>query len=193
MKPVFREVRARGSDLLRLNDRLLVILSLSILLPGCGESKRTRAGNSKQHTSNSRALSDESGKQADPSNNTVAVARGDHAGSHDARYDITLAQIREHQKAHTAVLIDARGPDEFARRHLQGAINLPASAMETHISRVHEEVLSGQLIIIYCSNTFCDAANSVCEYLRAQGYTNLRVYRPGWAVLSLAKLDRTSG
>jgi rhodanese-related sulfurtransferase len=124
----------------------------------------------------------------------VEVSAGEvKPGRESSRYDITLAQLREYHKSHAAVIIDARDPSQFASSHVRGAINLPAIDREAYISRVLQEVPSGQLVIIYCSSAFCEASNSIYEYLRAQGYTNLRVYKPGWAVLSIANVERTKG
>ena len=103
------------------------------------------------------------------------------------RHDITLEQIGEHVRNKTALVIDARNPDQFARGHVRGAINVPAGQVGSYIPRVQQTAASTQFIIIYCNGPSCGSGDMVYESLAAQGYTNMRVYKPGWAKLTSAK------
>src|SRR5260221_8724785 len=56
------------------------------------------------------------------------------------RYDITLDEIRKHLHRNTAAFIDARLPEKFARGHIRGAFNVPASQRESHMQQIWENV-----------------------------------------------------
>jgi rhodanese-related sulfurtransferase len=105
----------------------------------------------------------------------------------DARHDINLEQIRQHVENRTAVLIDARSPENYANGHIRGAINLPAGTMHASFPKFKQDVAPDQFIIIYCASSTCGAGDMVYDYLATQGYTNMRVYKPGWQRLSSEK------
>lgn len=103
------------------------------------------------------------------------------------RHDITLDQVREHVRNNTALVIDARSPEHFKRGHVRGAMNVPAGEVSSHLGRVQQVAASDQFIVIYCASPSCGAGGIVYEHLATQGYTNMRVYSPGWVALASAK------
>jgi rhodanese-related sulfurtransferase len=105
----------------------------------------------------------------------------------DQRHDVTLDEIREHVRNQTAMIIDARGTSAFAEGHVHGAFNMPAGHKEEYIGQLSQRVARDELIIIYCNGPHCDSGDMVYEYLAAQGFSNMRVFKPGWAALSSAK------
>ncbi|HEY3242422.1 MAG TPA: rhodanese-like domain-containing protein [Phycisphaerae bacterium] len=111
-------------------------------------------------------------------NGTVAAA---------SRYDITLAEFRRHLQDHTAVIIDARPPDDFSRGHARGALNLPAGQEDAYIGDIRRDVATSQLIVIYCNGPHCPAADAVFDYAVSYGFNNMRVFKPGWQTLKSAK------
>jgi rhodanese-related sulfurtransferase len=106
------------------------------------------------------------------------------------RHDVTIEEIRKHQKDNTAIIVDARSAEQYELNHLKGAINLPAGQRDANIARLSAEVAPDQLIIIYCTSSMCEAGDMVYEYLAEAGYTNMRVYKPGWERLAVALVDR---
>ena len=164
---------------------VVILLPLATILAGCGKPQRARSIRKGQHAGQKASSADH---KLDRERST---AHANPSRSRDGRYDITLAQIRAHQKAGSAVMIDARDPAQFSMGHLRGAINLPAGAPVGHLSRLLEGVPSNELLIIYCYSSFCEASNIIYDFLLTQGYTNLRIYKPGWAVLSLADVERS--
>lgn len=62
------------------------------------------------------------------------------------RGDMPLAEWSEVHRTH-AVLLDVREPDEFARGHLEGALNLPLSELRRRI----QEVPRGRELWVYCA------------------------------------------
>ncbi len=105
----------------------------------------------------------------------------------DPRYDITLSEIRDAVQNGTAVFIDARGPLDYAGGHIRDAINIPAGAKESYLSKLRESVAPDQFIIIYCNGPYCESSDMIYEYLAAQGYTNMKVFKPGWRTLGPEK------
>lgn len=103
------------------------------------------------------------------------------------RYDITLDEIREHVRNQTALIIDVRGAGDFAEGHVRGAFNMQASQREAYMGQLSQRAARDQFIIIYCNGPRCDSADMVYEYLESQGFTNMRVFKPGWAALASAK------
>lgn len=168
-----------------------VAVPLGLMLAGCSSSQRadSSAGDSGRHTEHGgdRAYvltsdqSDEGGAMKRPS-------QGGGTQAPDAYHNISLDQIRKHVQDGTAVLIDARDAGEFARGHVRGARNLPAGEVEDYLPRNLKDVGSNDLIIIYCASSSCGASESVYEALLARGFTNMRVYSPGWQVLRHEKM-----
>lgn len=110
----------------------------------------------------------------------------------DGRYDITLDQIRKYQKDSSVVIIDARSPHLYQSGHLRGAINLPAGNQKENIAYMHEQVSPEQFVVVYCSSASCEAGDMVYEYLKEEGYKNIRVYKPGWEKLASANIDKAA-
>jgi rhodanese-related sulfurtransferase len=176
MKPVIRNV--------------LVVLPLSLLIGGCA-GKRSRAIADRSTTRSSHTTVHPVVMKGN--DNYVMMDDVAHSPTHgepsrqDTRHDITLDQIREHLKNNTAVIVDARSPETFARGHLRGAINVPAGQIATFVPQIVNNVSEDELIVIYCASSTCGSGDMVCEYLAEHRYTNLRVYKPGWEQLALAK------
>jgi len=102
------------------------------------------------------------------------------------RRDVSLEEIRKYVQSMNAVLIDARSPKDFASGHVRGALNLPPSQMDAYMPEIWKNVTPDQLIIIYCASAMCESGDMVYEYLAAQGFTNMRVFGPGWRTLASA-------
>ncbi len=171
----------------------LTPLALSVALAGCGGPERKALSDRPapppaRETLHSRPTDNERldgrvyARSTAPNDEQPVVLSA--AGS---RYDVTLEQIRGHQHNHTAVLIDARETEAFKRGHLRGATNLPSSQKEDYTGRMRQDVDASQLIIIYCNGPQCAAGDTVYDYLTTQGYSNMRVFRPGWDRLASVK------
>lgn len=100
---------------------------------------------------------------------------------------VDIEELSQHVKNNSAVIIDARSPKRFAEGHVRGAINIPAGEKESYTEQYLRNRDPGQLIIIYCSSTTCHASDLLYEYLLSQGFTNLRLFSPGWAAIAPAK------
>lgn len=79
------------------------------------------------------------------------------------------------------MIIDVRTPDAYERGHVIGAVNIPAADIDRYGQSGLAGVDPGQLVIIYCNSAECDSADVVYRHLLVRGFTNLRVFAPGWA------------
>lgn len=70
-------------------------------------------------------------------------------------------QVAELLAERRAVLVDIREPDEFARRHVQGALSRPLSTFE----QAHLRLEAGRDVVFTCRSGMRTAAN--CDRLRA--------------------------
>jgi rhodanese-related sulfurtransferase len=176
----------------------MVTVPLGLLLAGCGGGHRAgffheqAAARPERTTDHPVAVresrdSDRSVSRSDAgiaprheqrANGTIAAA---------SRYDITLDELRRHLQDHTAVIVDARPPDDFSRGHVRGALNLPAGQEEAYIGDISRDVATSQLIVIYCNGPHCPAGDTVYDYAVSYGFSNMRVFKPGWETLKSAK------
>jgi rhodanese-related sulfurtransferase len=75
------------------------------------------------------------------------------------------------------VLVDALAPMSFAHSHLPGAINLPPDWVGERAPRRIPDLDTE--IIVYCTNSTCDASVQAGERLIELGYRNVSHYRGG--------------
>jgi len=177
----------------RATRRVLVVFPLGLLFVGCNATHRSKFDPGPTQTFvrpvavhqapvlNRGVSTDEAGFVAARPSERPGVAIG------ESRYDITLDEFRGHVRNNTAVIVDAREPEDFAESHVRGALNIPAQQKEAYLGKISRNVGTGQFIIIYCGGPQCSAGDSVYDYAISQGYTNMRVFKPGWQILASAR------
>ena len=74
---------------------------------------------------------------------------------------LSPGDVAERLKAHRAVLVDIRDRDEFARRHVRGALSRPLAAFE----QAHLKIDPGKDVIFTCRTGMRTGAN--CARLAA--------------------------
>ena len=67
------------------------------------------------------------------------------------------------------IILDVRTPEEFAERHIPGAINIPNETIGT--DEISELPDKDQLILVYCRSG--NRSKQASEKLAALGYTNI--------------------
>ena len=67
------------------------------------------------------------------------------------------------------IILDVRTPEEFAERHIPGAINIPNEIISTE--EIPELPNKDQLILVYCRSG--NRSKQASEKLAAMGYTNI--------------------
>ncbi|HVL86744.1 MAG TPA: rhodanese-like domain-containing protein [Candidatus Thermoplasmatota archaeon] len=82
------------------------------------------------------------------------------------------------------IVVDALGPESFAKRHLPTAVNLPAEAPDFE-RRARDEILDVRApVITYCSGPTCETSKRAARRLEAMGYENVLEFEGGleaWA------------
>jgi rhodanese-related sulfurtransferase len=166
----------------------LVILPLGLVLSGCAGPRGSESsfGQASRPSARDRGLAMVVNRSSLESKETLGAPRGEPSAA-DSQHYITLEQFREYVQNGAAVVIDARGPEQFANGHVRGAHSIPAGQIEAKLAAALADVATGQLIIVYCSSSSCGSSDMVSEYLMDHGYTDVRVFRPGWAVLASAQ------
>jgi len=77
------------------------------------------------------------------------------------------------------VIIDSRKPSEYAKGHIEGAVNL----LNTSLSRADMEALcpdKATPIVFYCNGERCLRSSDSILKARGWGYRNLFWFRGGW-------------
>ena len=69
-----------------------------------------------------------------------------------------------------AVLVDVRTPEEYAARHIEGAINIPVDAIESRIAEVSKNDTS-KPVVVYCHSG--NRAGRAKKILTDHGYSQV--------------------
>lgn len=72
--------------------------------------------------------------------------------------------------ANGAVLLDVRTPDEFAERHIPGALNIPVHELPARLSELEANALP---VVVHCRSGARSAA--AAQLLRRAGYEVLDI------------------
>jgi rhodanese-related sulfurtransferase len=84
-----------------------------------------------------------------------------------------------HRLGH-AVFVDAREIGEYNAGHIKGAIVCPANDIvhwHLHLAGIDPQ----EPLIVYCAEASCHKGEYVASFLLASGFTNVKLYRAGWA------------
>ena len=87
--------------------------------------------------------------------------------------------VRQFVSAHTAILLDARPPDEFASGHIPAARNLPVARFAEEFPRLTPALDGNAMIIVYCRGSSCEDSQLLAEKLHLGGLRIILVYRGG--------------
>jgi len=98
--------------------------------------------------------------------------------------EVSMAVIRE--KFHKEVLwIDARPADQFAAKHMPGALNVSEQQFDEQLV-LHLDTLQTNTkpVVVYCSGQKCEASRKVMEKLKEMGFVkDAFIFKGGWSVL----------
>jgi ArsR family transcriptional regulator len=102
----------------------------------------------------------------------------------DTLEPVTRAALLARMDRGQAVVLDVRPPEEFAARHLPGAINIPLGDLEVRWPELPRE----QEIVAYCRGPYCVWAFEAVAALRGHGYRARRLEDgfPEWKHAGLA-------
>lgn len=100
--------------------------------------------------------------------------------SKDSLEAVSVSELMDRMHQGLVTIVDVRPVDEYAAGHLQGAINVPLSALEKHL----DDLPSDQEIVAYCRGPFCVLAFEAVSQLRKRGLNARRLETgfPEWKV-----------
>jgi rhodanese-related sulfurtransferase len=88
----------------------------------------------------------------------------------------------------TALFLDARPRDLYARGHIQGARSLPWDEFDTASAGLIDAVPKDTAIITYCDGEACGLSQQLAMALLDKGYARVRVLVDGWTLWQVNKL-----
>jgi ArsR family transcriptional regulator len=116
----------------------------------------------------------------------IAEVREVIAGYFDARDSlepVRRAELKKRLKTGLVTVLDVRPPDEFARGHVPGALNIPLKELERRL----DELPSDREIVAYCRGAWCVLAFEAVAALRQRGFEARRLEDglPEWRAAKL--------
>ncbi|MBN2056320.1 rhodanese-like domain-containing protein [bacterium] len=88
--------------------------------------------------------------------------------------------ISEYQ-AWDALFVDARSREQYLEGHIRGAVSLPVGDAGERLGEFMEFYPPDMRLVIYCTGEGCHDSHELADFLRIQGYFNVKVYRGGYA------------
>jgi len=86
--------------------------------------------------------------------------------------EITKDDVSAMLKNSSAMLVDARDAESFTAGHIDGAVNFASLQLPAD---------KNAALVFYCGGVRCPAAGKAAKKAVEQGYTNVMVYKGGWA------------
>jgi rhodanese-related sulfurtransferase len=97
--------------------------------------------------------------------------------------DIPVGQMKTFSEERSVLILDAR-PEIFHRLgHIPGAVSFPREDFENAYSALRQKIEAdkSQPLAVYCSGASCEDSELVVKGLSSLGYTNIGMFRGGWA------------
>jgi rhodanese-related sulfurtransferase len=79
------------------------------------------------------------------------------------------------------VFIDARLSRDYKAGHIKGAISVPVNTNDVERQKVTADIPKDSRIVMYCQSSGCKYAEIVAIKLIDDGYSNISIYKGGWA------------
>jgi rhodanese-related sulfurtransferase len=104
--------------------------------------------------------------------------------------NLSLAEFQAHVEARKDTILDARQPQDYRRGHVPGALNLSVYDFSIDYAQLAPILQSrtNDLVIVYCSSRWCDAAYELKTKLVAVGYKHVVMFPGGWSAWQDAML-----
>jgi len=80
-----------------------------------------------------------------------------------------------------AVFIDARFARDYKSGHIEGAISVPVNANDIELQKATANISKDSRIVMYCQSSACKYAEIVAIKLIRDDYSNISIFRGGWA------------
>ena len=106
---------------------------------------------------------------------------------------INLSEAMTAYNSGGAIFLDARTMEDYKAGHIKGAIQLYMEEFEVEYAEVKDLLPKDALIITYCGGDECELSLFLTRNLKAEGFTNLKVFFGGWQEWVEAKLPTSTG
>jgi rhodanese-related sulfurtransferase len=107
--------------------------------------------------------------------------------------DISFEEAKRVFMENSALFIDARSMDEYAKGHILGARSLSWHDVDRRFIEVTEDISQDTLIITYCEGANCELGCDLALFLRDMGFSNVRVLLDGWTEWNKGRLPVETG
>ena len=100
----------------------------------------------------------------------VGCSGGDHTNSYEQITPVEAKALMDSEEGY--IILDVRTPEEFAERHIEGAVLIP----DYEIGEKAESILTDkeQLILVYCRSG--RRSKNAANELATLGYTNIKEF-----------------
>lgn len=124
------------------------------------------------------AIPPAAGATAEPARATPAI-RLPHIPDTRDPLEVQLATVKRFYDAGAALVVDARTREEYAQKHIAGAVNLPFDDTFRDPSLVTSFQSGGKPVIIYCGGGDCELSKNLAYALIEAGQRKLLVFMGG--------------
>jgi rhodanese-related sulfurtransferase/DNA-binding transcriptional ArsR family regulator len=96
----------------------------------------------------------------------------------DGMEPVGRTELLERARSRDVVVVDVRPHEEFEAGHIRGALSIPLSVLEKHLS----EIPTQRDVVAYCRGPYCVLAAEAVRMLRRRGYRAFRLLEgyPEW-------------
>ncbi|MBN8531700.1 MAG: rhodanese-like domain-containing protein [Alphaproteobacteria bacterium] len=92
---------------------------------------------------------------------------------------VTGEELAKLIKDKKAIVVDSRSAEDYAKGHIDGAVNLPADKVDADTLKAVSADKKAALVF-YCGNVKCPASAKSAEKAHGLGYTNVHKYPGGY-------------
>ena len=92
----------------------------------------------------------------------------------------TIAEAKEIYDSKQAVFVDARDSSIYEKGSIKGAVSLSVYDYDELIETFIVKYPFEQKIVTYCSGRECDESHKLATFLKAEGYSDIRVFIDGF-------------
>jgi len=97
-----------------------------------------------------------------------------------AKGAISIDEMKKQFDSKTAVILDARSPEEYEEGHIPGSINIPHDRIPEFQDVLNREVSTDAHVICYCRSPSCDFSDLLATELKIIGWQDVSVFSGGW-------------
>ncbi len=69
-----------------------------------------------------------------------------------------LMQVKDLYDRHEAAFIDARDESAYLKKHIDGALSLPAGEVDTRLAVIYKAIPKSKTIVVYCNGLLATTA-----------------------------------